>query len=107
MVDFGILPPEITSGRLYGGPGAGSLMTAATAWSQVAAELDSTATAYSSVLQDLSGVWYGPSATTIPRPQRPTLDGSTSTLRGSAMKSIAQRESIEEVTGQFDNFVQC
>jgi PPE-repeat protein len=33
-VDFGALPPEINSGRMYAGPGAGPMMAAATAWNK-------------------------------------------------------------------------
>ncbi|HEY4792642.1 MAG TPA: PPE domain-containing protein, partial [Mycobacterium sp.] len=28
-MDFALLPPEINSGRMYAGPGSGSMMTAA------------------------------------------------------------------------------
>ncbi|MCA4765380.1 PPE domain-containing protein, partial [Mycobacterium avium subsp. hominissuis] len=31
MFDFGALPPEINSGRMYAGPGSGPLMAAAAA----------------------------------------------------------------------------
>ncbi|WP_155731734.1 PPE domain-containing protein, partial [Mycobacterium avium] len=31
-MDFGALPPEINSGRMYAGPGSGPLMAAAAAW---------------------------------------------------------------------------
>ncbi|OBA64308.1 hypothetical protein A5647_02655 [Mycobacterium sp. 1100029.7] len=60
---YGAFPPEFNSGRMYSGPGAESLVTAATAWENLAAELQSTATAYSSVLANLtSGPWVGPSS---------------------------------------------
>ncbi len=31
-MDFAILPPEINSGRMYAGPGAGPMLAAAAAW---------------------------------------------------------------------------
>ncbi|MCV7394002.1 PPE domain-containing protein, partial [Mycobacterium paraseoulense] len=39
MFDFGALPPEINSGRMYAGPGSGPMMVAAAAWDVLAAEL--------------------------------------------------------------------
>jgi PPE-repeat protein len=62
VFDFGSAPPEITSEQIYIGPGGGSLMTAAAAWQQIASELESSAAAYNSVLQQLIGQWQGPSA---------------------------------------------
>jgi PPE-repeat protein len=62
MFDFGSVAPELTSARLYAGPGAGSLMAAAGAWRDLAAQLDASASAYQSVLQSLSVTWTGPSA---------------------------------------------
>jgi PPE-repeat protein len=60
---YGAFPPEFNSGRMYSGPGAGSLVAAATAWQQLATELQSTATSYSSVLSGLTaGPWLGPSS---------------------------------------------
>jgi len=48
---------------MYSGPGAGSLVAAATAWQNLAAELQSTASSYSSVLTSLAaGPWVGPSS---------------------------------------------
>ncbi|MFY2859473.1 PPE family protein [Mycobacterium sp. THU-M104] len=62
-MDFGALPPEINSGRMYAGPGSGSLMAAAGAWDGLAAELDSAATGWASVIAELSGSpWLGPAS---------------------------------------------
>ena len=43
MFDFGALPPEINSGRIYAGPGSESMMVAAAAWDGLAAELSAAA----------------------------------------------------------------
>ncbi|MEI7715731.1 MAG: PPE family protein [Mycobacterium sp.] len=63
MLDFGALPPEINSGRMYAGPGSESMMVAASAWDSVAAELAVASSGYNSVLDELtSGPWVGPSS---------------------------------------------
>ncbi|OBF45798.1 hypothetical protein A5787_12255 [Mycobacterium sp. 852002-50816_SCH5313054-b] len=63
MLDFGVLPPEINSGRMYSGPGSEPMMAAATAWDELAAELGTAASGYSSVITELtSSPWMGPSS---------------------------------------------
>jgi PPE-repeat protein len=63
MFDFGALPPEVNSGRMYVGAGSGPLLAAAAAWDDLAAELQSTAASYGSTVQGLtSGQWTGPSS---------------------------------------------
>ncbi|MCV7399329.1 PPE family protein [Mycobacterium fragae] len=64
-MDFGALPPEINSGRMYIGPGSGSMMAAASAWDELAAELHSTAASYFSVISGLTAEWQGPSSATM------------------------------------------
>ncbi|OSC24806.1 hypothetical protein B8W69_20470 [Mycobacterium vulneris] len=60
---FAVLPPEVNSGRMYAGPGAGSLLAAATAWDDLANELHTTAANIESVISGLtSEPWQGPSA---------------------------------------------
>ncbi|OBB86912.1 hypothetical protein A5760_03585 [Mycobacterium colombiense] len=60
---FAVLPPEVNSGRMYAGPGAGSLLAAATAWDELASELHTTAANIESVISGLtSEPWQGPSA---------------------------------------------
>lgn len=66
VVDFALLPPEINSLRIYTGAGSAPLLAAAAAWDAVAAELNSTASAYRSVLSTLTGgPWLGPSASSM------------------------------------------
>jgi len=65
-VDYGLLPPEINSGRMYTGPGAGSLLAAAAGWGELAADLHSTAAGFQSVLSTLtSGPWLGPASSSL------------------------------------------
>jgi PPE-repeat protein len=61
-MDFAFLPPEINSGRMYSGAGAGPLLAAASSWDALAAELNTAGLAYESVLTELSSGWAGPSA---------------------------------------------
>uniref|UniRef100_UPI003F9E6FB6 PPE family protein n=1 Tax=Mycobacterium sp. TaxID=1785 RepID=UPI003F9E6FB6 len=65
-MDYGALPPEINSGRMYAGPGAGSMLATAAAWDGLSAELQSAASSYGSVISALScGPWLGPSSTAM------------------------------------------
>ncbi|OBH54034.1 hypothetical protein A5685_13170 [Mycobacterium colombiense] len=60
---FAVLPPEVNSGRMYAGAGAGPLLAAATAWDELAGELHTTAANIESVISGLtSEPWQGPSA---------------------------------------------
>ncbi|OBF65480.1 hypothetical protein A5753_08335 [Mycobacterium sp. 852002-51971_SCH5477799-a] len=62
-MDFGFLPPEVNSGRMYAGPGSGSLLAAAASWDSLSAELGITAAVYESALSGLTGLyWHGPAA---------------------------------------------
>lgn len=62
-MDFGLQPPEITSGEIYLGPGAGPMLAAAVAWDGLAAELQSMAASYASIVEGMaSESWLGPSS---------------------------------------------
>lgn len=66
MVDYGVLPPEINSARIYAGPGAGSLVQAAAAWAGLAADLQDSVAGHRSVIAALtSGPWTGPAAAAL------------------------------------------
>src|ERR1700741_5258009 len=63
MLDFGALPPEVNSGRIYSGPGSAPLLAAATAWDALASELQTTAASYASTITELtSSGCQGPSS---------------------------------------------
>jgi PPE-repeat protein len=65
-MDFGSYPPEINSGRMYAGPGAAPMLTAAEAWQGLAAELHSAASSYQSAVSGLTaGSWVGPSSASM------------------------------------------
>ncbi|BCO35981.1 PPE family protein [Mycobacterium heckeshornense] len=79
-MDFGALPPEINSARMYSGPGPESLLEAAVAWDGLAAELRSAAQSYGSTVSELTnGPWLGPSSATMAAAAAPyiTWMGST------------------------------
>src|ERR1700756_1617782 len=61
-MDFGALPPEINSARMYAGPGSAPMLAAASAWDTLAAELQSGASSYGSVVSALTDEWQGPSS---------------------------------------------
>jgi PPE-repeat protein len=60
VLDFAGIPPEITSALMYTGAGSGPLMAAAAGWSNLAAELSTTATSWESIVGTLTGgQWLG------------------------------------------------
>ncbi len=66
VFDFGALPPEINSGRMYAGPGSEPMMVAAAAWDELAAELGTATSGYSSVISELtSAPWVGPASASM------------------------------------------
>lgn len=65
-MDFGALPPEINSARMYLGPGSGPILAAAAAWDAVADELRSTVANYQSVISELTEEeWLGPASASM------------------------------------------
>ncbi|OBJ55148.1 PPE family protein [Mycobacterium sp. 1423905.2] len=62
LPDFGLLPPEVNSARMYSGVGSAPLVAAAAAWETLATELHSLALSYSSVIFELADQWHGSSS---------------------------------------------
>mgnify|MGYP005815683075 FL=1 len=80
MLDFGALPPEVNSARIYAGPGSGSLMTAASAWNALAAELNATALSYEKLITALnSEEWLGPASASMAAAVQPYVTWMTTT----------------------------
>ena len=65
MLGFEFRPPEINSGLMYTGPGAGPMISASAAWDALADDLYLSASAYGSVITDLISTWLGPSSTSM------------------------------------------
>lgn len=85
-MDFAALPPEINSGRMYAGPGPGSMLAAAAAWQELASELYSAAVSYDAVVAGLvTGPWLGP---------------ASASMAAAAATSVAWMISTAERTGQ-------
>ena len=92
-LDFGQLPPEITSALMYSGPGSSSLVAAASAWNSLAAELASTAQGYDKVVLQLAGEeWLGPSSAIMAAAVQPYVAWMTTTA-GQAEQAAAQAQS--------------
>jgi PPE-repeat protein len=65
-MDYGILPPEINSSRIYAGPGSAPMLAAASAWGGLGAELSSAASSYTGVISELTdGSWHGPASASM------------------------------------------
>lgn len=73
-MDFGALPPEINSGRMYAGPGSGSMLAAASAWDGLAAQLYSASAAYESVISNLASGWQGASSVAMAAAAAPYVE---------------------------------
>jgi PPE-repeat protein len=80
VLDFGLLPPEVNSGRMYSGPGPGPLLAAAEAWDSLASDLGFASTGYGSTLSELtSGSWTGPTSSAMMAAVTPYVDWLSTT----------------------------
>jgi PPE-repeat protein len=74
------LPPEITSAKMYSGPGSGSMLAAAAAWNAISAELRSAATNYDAVIKTLTSEgWFGPSSARMAASVQPYIEWLSTT----------------------------
>jgi PPE-repeat protein len=75
MVDYGALTPEVNSARMYAGPGSSSLQAAASAWNGLAAELQSAAQGYETVITQLSSdEWTGAASASMASAAQPYVE---------------------------------
>ncbi len=88
-MDFGLLPPEINSALMYTGPGSGPMLAAAAAWDGLAAELNSAATSYNSVVSGLaSSPWLGPASVSMTSAAAPFVAWMHATSAQSAQTAV-------------------
>lgn len=92
MIDFGALPPEINSTRMFLGPGPESLMTAASAWNQLAAEMNSAALGYERTIATLSSEdWLGSASTAMVDAVAPYVTWMTNTASDAELAASQAR----------------
>lgn len=85
---FAVLPPEVNSGRIYAGPGSGSMLAAAAAWDELANDLHATAADVESVISTLTDEpWQGPSAATVAAAAAPQIAWLNATAERAAQTS--------------------
>jgi PPE-repeat protein len=101
-MDFGALPPEIKSGRMYAGPGSGPMLAAATAWDGSAAELNSAAALYRSVVSGLiGGPWLGPAAMSMAAAAAPYVAWMSTTAEQANQAANQARSAAASYEGAF------
>jgi PPE-repeat protein len=89
-MSFMMFPPEVNSSLMYSGAGSGPLMAAASAWDELAADLESAAASYQTVLAQLTeATWLGPSSARMAAATTPYVDWLAGTA-GQAAQTSAQ-----------------
>jgi PPE-repeat protein len=92
---FAALPPEVNSGRMYTGPGAGSMLAAATAWDELANDLHTTAANLESVISGLaSEPWQGPSSASMVAAAAPQLAWLNTTAAQATQASAQAKAAV-------------
>jgi PPE-repeat protein len=102
-MSFMMFPPEVNSALMYSGAGSGPLMAAASAWDELAADLETTAASYQEVIQQLTGgPWLGPSSANMASATAPYiawLQGSSIQAAQTSAQALAAAAAYE---GAFD-----
>jgi PPE-repeat protein len=105
-MSFMMFPPEVNSSLMYSGAGSGPLMAAASAWDELAADLEATAASYQSVLAQLTGAtWLGPSSARMAAATAPYVDWLALTSGQAAQTSAQARFAAAAYEGAFASTV--
>jgi PPE-repeat protein len=95
VLDFGALPPEINSARMYSGPGSAPMMAAATAWDALAVELSAIAARYGSVISELTGSqWRGSSSLSMAAAAAPYVAWLQATASQAEQTAAQAKEAV-------------
>ncbi|MGO9926035.1 MAG: PPE family protein [Mycobacterium sp.] len=87
-MNFATLPPEINSGRMYEGPGSGSMTETVTAWDRLAARLYTAAADYRAVTSKLVAGWENPASTALNEAVAPYVDWLYATAAQAELAAI-------------------
>ena len=102
-MSFMIFPPEVNSALMYTGAGSGPLMAAASACNELAADLETTATSYQEVIQQLTGgPWLGPSSARMASAAAPYIAWLQGSSIQAAQTSAQARLAAAAYEGAFD-----
>jgi PPE-repeat protein len=102
VLDFGALPPEVNSGRMYAGPGPGPLLAAAGAWDELAAELGWAASSYESVVSGLTSAgWTGPASLSMAAAATPYVAWLSSTAAQAEQTANQARAAVAAYEAAF------
>jgi PPE-repeat protein len=102
-MSFMMFPPEVNSGLMYSGAGSGPLMAAASAWDELAADLETTANSYQTVIQQLTGgPWLGPSSARMASATAPYIAWLQGSSVQAAQTSAQARLAAAAYEGAFD-----
>ncbi|MBW0011892.1 PPE family protein [Mycobacterium sp.] len=89
---FAVSPPEVNSVQMFAGVGPVPMLTAATAWDEVAAELDSAAASFGSVISGLAGSsWQGAASVAMAGAAAPYAQWLSATAAQAAQAAVQAR----------------
>src|ERR1700738_4854609 len=102
-MSFMMFPPELNSALMYSWSRAGPLMAAASAWDELAADLEPTASSYQAVIQQLTGgPWLGPSSARMASAAAPYIAWMQGSSIQAAQTSAEARLAAAAYEGAFD-----
>jgi PPE-repeat protein len=101
MIDFAMFPPEINSGRMYAGPGAGPMTAASAAWDALADDLYLAAAAYGYTVSDLTSSWLGPSSVSMAAAAATYVSWITATAAQAALSAAQATAAVAAYEAAF------
>ncbi|ARV81421.1 PPE family protein [Mycobacterium intracellulare] len=93
-MDYGALPPEVNSGRMYVGAGAGPMLAAAAAWDGLATDLYIAAASYTSQISELTCLWTGPASASMAGASAPYVAWLTATAAHAEQTAIQAKAAV-------------
>ncbi len=91
-MSFMVFPPEVNSGLMYSGVGSGPLMAAASAWDELAADLETSANSFQAIVGQLTGsTWLGPSSARMAAAVAPYVEWMAGTAAQAAQTGAQAR----------------